>query len=67
MERTLLFIATGKDPEQRTRAELLLCRILLFAPRGSFLFRDPDRIGIAAHGDAHPRQCPVRLWDEVAS
>jgi hypothetical protein len=50
MERTLLFITTGEDPEQRSRSELLLCRILLCAPRESFLFQRLDRIGIVLHG-----------------
>ena len=52
MERTLLFITTREDPEQRSRSELLLCRILLCSPRGSFLFRRFDRIRIVLHGSA---------------
>ena len=67
MERTLLFITTGKDPEQRTCSELLLCRILLWAPRGSFLFREPGRVGIAARGDTPSWRRSVQLWDEVPS
>jgi hypothetical protein len=62
MDRTLLFVVTGKDPEQWTRAELLLCRILLAGPKGSFLFREPDRIGIAARGDSPSWRRPVQLW-----
>lgn len=67
MDRTLLFVVTGKDPEQRSRSELLLCRILLCAPRWSFLFREPGRVGIAARGDTPSRWCSVLLWDEVPS
>ena len=67
MDRTLLFVVTGKVPEQWTRAELLLCRILLCATRGSFLFRESGRVGIAARGDTSSRWCSVLLWDEVPS
>jgi hypothetical protein len=67
MDRTLLFVVTGKDPEQWTRAELPLCPILLSGPKGSFLFREPGRIGIAARGDPPSWRCPVQLWDEVPS
>ena len=67
MERTLLFIATRKDPKQRSRSELLFCRILLCAPRGSFLFREPGRVGIAARGDTPSWRRSVQLWDEVPS
>lgn len=67
MKRTLLFITTREDPEQRSRSELLLCRILLWAPRGSFLFREPGRVSIAARGDTPSWRRSVQLWDEVPS
>lgn len=64
---TLLFIATRKGPEQGTRSELLFCRILLSGPTGSFLFREPGRIGIAARGDSPSWRHSVQYWDEVPS
>lgn len=63
----LLFIATRKDPEQRTRSELLLCRILPYAPTGFFLFREPGRIEIAARGDSPSWRHSVQHWDEMPS
>jgi len=67
MDRIILSVGTGKAPKQRARAEQLLCRILPFAPPGSYLTRGSDHIGIALRGPALPqRSSPnVRLWDEV--
>lgn len=69
MDRVILSVGIGKIPEQRARAEQMLCRILIFAPAGSYLVRGADRIGIALHGPAfQQRPSPsVRLWDEVPS
>ena len=67
MKRTLLFITTREDPKQRSRSELLLCRKLLCAPKESFLFQRPGRIGIAARGDTPSWRRSVQLWDEVPS
>ena len=61
MQRTRLFITTREDPEQRSRSELLLCRILPCAPRGFFLFRGFDRIGIVLHGSTSSARRPL-LW-----
>ena len=61
MERTLLFITTGKDAEQQSRSELLLCRILPCAPRESFLFRRLDRTGIVLHGSTSSARRQL-LW-----
>ncbi|MHB1678801.1 MAG: hypothetical protein ACYCSS_14945 [Sulfuriferula sp.] len=65
MDRVLLSVGTGDSPEQRLRAEQLLRRILVCAPKGSYLVRDPDRISIALRGSARPRRNLVHLWDEA--
>jgi len=63
MASVLVSMPIGRNPAQRSRAEDRLCRILLAAPTGSYIFQSDDRMGIALHKRA--RKPSVRLWDEI--
>ncbi len=65
MSRVLISAPIGQDPDQKSRMEDRLCRILLFAPAGAYLFRSDRRMGVAVDDSTKASAPKVCLWDEV--